>query len=133
MPDPYVDTATLKRELPYEAHDVGIATSSEWDDLLMDALQAATERINGWTDDGVDWLDASDTVPHLVREQTIRLARLRIANIHEDGLESETEASQASNTYRPPSDIVDEVTAALEDAGYRTTDDESSDFEFFAI
>jgi hypothetical protein len=133
MPDPYVDPSTLERELTYEANDFGIQTATEWESLLESALSSATHRINNWTDDSVEWLGASDTVPADIQEAVIRLARLRIANIKEDGLSSETSASQASLSYRPPSDIIAEIKTELEEAGYRTTDSDSQDFEFFAI
>lgn len=123
MPFPYVEPDRLELELTYEAHDFGIESDSEWNALLSDALEAASERIDGWTDDGVEWHDADDTVPFVVREAVIRLARLRIASIKEDGLSSETTAAQASMSYRPSQEIRDEVKTALDEAGYRTGDE----------
>jgi hypothetical protein len=59
----------------------------------------------------------------------IRLARDRIAGIKEDGLSSEGLASGVNYDYRPPKALREEVKEALDEADYRTADD---DFVFIA-
>lgn len=120
MPFPYVETSAFEQELQFSPADVGLA-ESEWNATLSRALKTASERVEGYTDANTDWRADGDTVPFVVQEAVIRLARHRIARIKEDGLESESLASGVSYNYRPPADLRDEVKADLIEAGYRTT------------
>ncbi|AUV81259.1 hypothetical protein C2R22_05940 [Salinigranum rubrum] len=124
MPFPFVERDALERELQYSATDFpGTTSESEWNGLLEHALKAASERVEGYVDDQ-DWRDEDATVPYVVRGVVIRLARQRIAGIREDGISSEDLVSGAGYDYRPPQAVRDEVKDTLEEAGYRTGDEE---------
>jgi hypothetical protein len=118
MPFPYADRARLERELQYTQADFpGVADESDWNALLEDALESASERVEGAQYAGQDWRDATDTVPAIVAWAVIRLARHRIASIREDGISKEDLVSGAGYDYRPPSAIRSEVQQAIQNAG----------------
>lgn len=124
MPDrkQYATRTDLTRELDYDMLDFGIESESDWNGLLDDALQTATERVDGYTDPEYSW-DGTDDVPLTVREATIRLARARIMRIQEDGLNSEDLVSGAGYDYRVPEDLRDDIKQSLADGPYRSTTD----------
>jgi hypothetical protein len=133
VPFPYVDADTFASELPYTASDFpGLASESEWQGLLERALKTESERVASYAnqvDTAAEWDPADATVPFVARMAVIRLARDRIAGIKEDGLASESLGSGASYDYRPPEALRKEVKEALDEADYRTADD---DFVFIA-
>lgn len=131
MPFPFVKRATFERELQYTALDVGIQSESDWNAVLDEALKAASERVGGYAtaiDSHAEWYPDDATIPFVVRESVIRLARQRVAAIMEDGLSSEDLVSGAGYDYRPPADIREEVKADLDEHGYRIGDDADDDF-----
>jgi hypothetical protein len=133
MPFPYVGAETFRRESEYTPSDFpGIASESDWQALIDEALRTASERVADYANlvtTDAEWDPDDKTVPFVAREATIRLARARIARIKEDGLESEGLASGVNYSYRPPATLREEVQESLDEAGYRAGDD---DFVFNA-
>lgn len=117
MPFPYVTADELQRELPY-SHETSGLTESEWMALLTDKLKQESERVDQWTNES--YRGDSATVPFIVRAAVIRLTRSVITQIESDGLSSE-KVDDHSESYRPPSEIREEVRKELGEAGY--TDD----------
>lgn len=128
MPFPYVSPEALARELQYTAADIpGVAGETEWSALLTTAVETESERVGIYANNvetANEWRPDDATIPLVVREAVIRLARARIARIREDGISSESLVSGASYDYRPPADLRNEVKATLDEAEYRTGDDD---------
>lgn len=128
MPFPYVSPDELRLELQYSANDFpNVDGQSDWEQLLTRALKAESERVAQYAnevDTVNEWRPANATVPFVVQEAVIRLARARIARIREDGISNESLPSGASYNYRPPEEIRSEVKASLDEAEYRTADDD---------
>lgn len=118
MPFPYATPEQFERECPYGPEDFGLS-ESEWQDLVYEKLEQETERVETWIDDDYRERDAAE-VPLLVRGAVIRLTREVIAQIEEDGLSSESLASGAQYSYRPPEEIRADTRDQLVKAGYAT-------------
>ncbi|MFC6825676.1 hypothetical protein [Halopelagius fulvigenes] len=118
MPKQYASRAALERELDYSPLDFGIESETDWNDLLDESLQTATERVDGWTTSEHTWTDADDA-PYTISEAVIRLARARILRIHEDGIASEDLVSGAGYDYRSPKELHADIKGDLRDMGYR--------------
>lgn len=125
MPFPYVDADKLERELQLTPERIGVS-DTEWQELLSDALEGATERVETDEYAGVQFRDSetTDDVPGIIREGIIRLARARLYAIETDGLESENTGDSASYNYRSLADVRAEVKSDLQAADISRGDDE---------
>lgn len=117
MPFPYVDVETLERELTLTPEKIGVS-DTEWQGLLSDFVEAASERVEQDNYAGVRYrdVDTVDEIPAIIRESVIRLSRARAYAINTDGLESENVGDGASYNYQGVSAIREEVKAELQAA-----------------
>ena len=130
MPDPdrYVDLPTVKQEIVYSP-DVFDMDTVEWDDLLERLIGEESERVesdryaNRVWDPHPDAPD-DDDVPSPVTDGIIRLVRSRLDAIQLDGVSQESIDGQSS-TFRPSSEIRDEVRRSV--APYRPKRDDDDD------
>lgn len=124
MPFPYVDADELEREMQLTSDRLGV-DDTEWQDLVNNALEGASERVESDDYAGVRYRDVAETsdVPAILREGVIRLARARLYAIETDGLESENTGDSASYNYRSLSDVRSEVRSDLQNADLSRDDD----------
>lgn len=125
MPFPYADVETLERELSLTPEQIGVS-DTEWQALLTDFVEAASERVEQDNYAGVRYrdVDTVDEIPAIIRESVIRLSRARAYAINTDGLESENVGDGASYNYQGVASIRSEVKAELQAADLSRGDDD---------
>lgn len=125
MPFPYADVETLERELSLTPEQIGVS-DTEWQALLTDFVEAASERVEQDNYAGVRYrdVDTVDEIPAIIRESVIRLSRARAYAINTDGLESENVGDGASYNYQGVASIRSEVKAELQAADLARGDDD---------
>lgn len=125
MPFPYVTVETLERELTLTPERIGVS-DTEWQGLLSDFVEAASERVEQDNYAGVRYrdVDTIDEIPGIIRESVIRLSRARAQAIDTDGLESENVGDGASYNYQGIASIRAEVKAELQAADLSRGDDD---------
>jgi len=121
MPFPYVTPKAFRDEYAPDATDLGFESDADYNALLDRVLKQESARVESDEYANAEWRDAL-TVPPVIYEAVVRLARVRIDSRSADILSSERAPDGRQESYRPPADIRADVREELRAAGYGSGD-----------
>jgi hypothetical protein len=121
MPFPYVTPRAFRDEYAPDATDLGFGSDADYNAFLDRVLKQESVRVESDEYANAEWRDAR-TVPPVIYEAVVRLARVRIDSRSADILSSERASDGRQESYRPPADIRADVREELRAAGYGSGD-----------